>query len=56
MVYSAFEYDAKGNMIKEFFANYYMNMSDITFDFTNEDQVHYLTHEICHLVKGYNRC
>lgn len=25
------------------------------FDFTNEDQVHYLTHEICHLVKGYDR-
>lgn len=27
----------------------------VPFDFTNEDQVHYLTHEICHLVKGYNR-
>jgi len=25
----------KGNMIKEFFANYYINMSDVTFDFTS---------------------
>lgn len=32
----------KGNMIKEYFANYYMYKSDITFDFTNENnmQIH----------------
>lgn len=32
----------KGHMIKEFFADYYLHMSDVTFDFTNhnETQIH----------------
>ncbi|HRU39297.1 MAG TPA: glucose-1-phosphate cytidylyltransferase [Candidatus Goldiibacteriota bacterium] len=30
----------KGYMIKEYFANYYLHRSDITFDFTSENKMH----------------
>jgi len=29
----------KGNIIKEYFKNYYLNNSDVTFDFTNNDDI-----------------
>lgn len=29
----------KGHMIKEFFADYYLHMSDVTFDFTNHNEI-----------------
>ena len=29
----------KGHMIKEFFADYYLHMSDVTFDFTDENKM-----------------
>lgn len=45
-IYSAYGFNEfviclgyKGNLIKEFFADYYLHMSDVTFDFANDNQM-----------------
>ncbi|SFK60627.1 glucose-1-phosphate cytidylyltransferase [Brevibacillus centrosporus] len=35
----------KGYMIKEYFAHYFLHHSDVTFDFRNDNQVHYHQHK-----------
>ncbi|MED1952642.1 glucose-1-phosphate cytidylyltransferase [Brevibacillus centrosporus] len=35
----------KGYMIKEYFAHYFLHHSDVTFDFRNDNQVHYHRHK-----------
>lgn len=35
----------KGYMIKEYFAHYFLHHSDVTFDFRNDNQVHYHHHK-----------